>query len=134
MTARETCPYCGGDAIAGTTCPKSIACPTCDAAPGASCRRPSGHRAAAMHAARVELAEQADAAAAPAYLAVIGTPELERITRSAERNGWNARAHGAAAELARRGRPDPRRYAPNDPAAYRAPIIGAPLELEGWSS
>lgn len=57
---RETCWWCDGEAIVGTTCPRSIACPTCGAKRGAPCVRPSGHRAAELHAARIEQAERLD--------------------------------------------------------------------------
>jgi hypothetical protein len=50
------CPWCGGENTSGV-CPKSITCPKCGVGPGVSCRRPSGHRAAQLHAARIELAE-----------------------------------------------------------------------------
>lgn len=39
------------------TCPRSLSCPVCGARPGQSCKRPSGHRAAELHAARLALAE-----------------------------------------------------------------------------
>lgn len=54
---REVCTFCGGDAIVGTTCPKAIECPSCHAGAGESCKRPSGHRAAELHVARVAVAE-----------------------------------------------------------------------------
>lgn len=63
MTGRETCEWCGGQVIPGTTCPKSIACPTCGVGPGQSCRRPSDHRAAQLHAKRISTAEARDAPA-----------------------------------------------------------------------
>lgn len=62
MEEREPCPWCSGNAIVGTTCPKSIACPTCGARPGARCKRPSGHAAAELHDKRVGAAEAADRA------------------------------------------------------------------------
>lgn len=37
---------------------KAVACPTCGAKPGASCKRPSGHRAMAPHAARIDEAHR----------------------------------------------------------------------------
>jgi hypothetical protein len=58
--ARETCEWCGGEADPRTTCPRSIECPHCHAGPGSPCRRPSGHRASRLHAARIELAESND--------------------------------------------------------------------------
>jgi hypothetical protein len=62
--ALAECRWCGGTADTGSTCPRSIACPTCAAPAGASCKRPSGHRAAELHAARVALAESRPAATA----------------------------------------------------------------------
>lgn len=56
----ELCEWCGGLADPTTTCPKSIACPSCHAEPGQRCRRPSGHLATELHAARVEAAELRD--------------------------------------------------------------------------
>lgn len=50
------CTWCGGEDAQGP-CPKSVTCPRCDAGPGSSCRRPSGHRAARLHSARIKLAE-----------------------------------------------------------------------------
>lgn len=58
----DVCEWCGGEATTGV-CPKSLPCPVCPAQPGQSCKRPSGHRAASMHAARVDAAEQQDAEA-----------------------------------------------------------------------
>jgi len=58
----ETCEWCGGEAVKGSTCPKSVACPRCGANAGARCLRPSGHRTKTMHAARYELAEGVDLA------------------------------------------------------------------------
>jgi hypothetical protein len=57
------CEWCDGDALPGSTCPRSLTCPTCGAEPGSPCKRPSGHRAAVLHAARVDHAERRDAAA-----------------------------------------------------------------------
>lgn len=57
------CPHCGGDADPASTCPRAVACPHCGAAPGAPCRRPSGHRAMTLHADRWRHAEERDAAA-----------------------------------------------------------------------
>lgn len=57
---RELCPYCDGSVIPGTTCPKSITCPRCQATRGKRCRRPSGHDAAELHAERIEEAEKLD--------------------------------------------------------------------------
>ena len=50
-----------------STCPWAVDCPTCNAAPGLPCRRPSGHVAARMHRSRVELAEGFDDAAGLVY-------------------------------------------------------------------
>lgn len=55
--ARERCAWCGGDALIGTVCPKSLPCPHCDAQPGKRCKRPSGHQAMQLHAARIAAAE-----------------------------------------------------------------------------
>lgn len=54
---RATCAWCGGDAVIGTVCPKSLPCPTCKVAPGVKCKRPSGHAATQLHAARIAAAE-----------------------------------------------------------------------------
>lgn len=54
---RALCVWCGGEAVIGTVCPKSLPCPTCKAAPGARCKRPSGHQATQLHAARIAAAE-----------------------------------------------------------------------------
>jgi hypothetical protein len=59
----ERCRWCGADAAVGTTCPRSLACPTCGARPGRRCKRPSEHQAATMHAARWQAAERMDRAA-----------------------------------------------------------------------
>lgn len=59
MTERAVCEWCGAEADVTTTCPKSIACPTCKAQPGHPCKRPSGHKAAQLHADRVQKAETA---------------------------------------------------------------------------
>jgi hypothetical protein len=56
MPDREPCEWCGSPAAEGT-CPRSILCPTCKAAPGAACKRPSGHRAAVLHRDRIRMAE-----------------------------------------------------------------------------
>jgi hypothetical protein len=58
---RSYCKSCGGWAVYGSTCPKTIACPTCPAGYGQSCKRPSGHRAANVHASRCAAAEAIDA-------------------------------------------------------------------------
>lgn len=54
------CRYCGGTAIVGTTCPKSVECPVCGAGGGQRCQRPSGHLAPELHRDRIEAAEQLD--------------------------------------------------------------------------
>lgn len=59
----ETCPWCGGEVPAGgftETCPRSVACPTCDSGPGSPCYRPSGHRAPQLHATRLDAAAALD--------------------------------------------------------------------------
>lgn len=58
--ALELCQWCGGDAIAGSTCPRSLACPDCRQPAGSPCRRPSDHRADTLHASRIRAAEQLD--------------------------------------------------------------------------
>jgi hypothetical protein len=63
---RVVCEWCGGSAVAGSTCPKSIGCLSCPAGPGQNCRRPSGHPCR-MHAPRWEAAEAMDAAAGISY-------------------------------------------------------------------
>lgn len=60
MTETEPCPWCRGDVVPGTTCPKSIPCPKCHAPAGSSCKRPSGHRAMTLHADRIREAEALD--------------------------------------------------------------------------
>jgi hypothetical protein len=56
--AEERCKWCGGENTVGT-CPRAIECPTCGAAPGARCKRPSEHSGPmiAVHVARIEAAE-----------------------------------------------------------------------------
>lgn len=56
----EPCPYCGGIALIGTTCPKSLTCRTCQAKPGSPCMRPSGHKAMRLHVDRINDAERID--------------------------------------------------------------------------
>lgn len=68
----EACRWCGGEAIEGSTCPKSLECPKCGAAAGSSCRRPSGHRAMTLHSSRIDAAEAIDAAAG-----ILEEPTLE---------------------------------------------------------
>lgn len=60
MTDVDTCPHCGGEAVVGTTCPRAVPCPTCEAPAGTRCRRPSGHLADQLHAPRVRWAETID--------------------------------------------------------------------------
>lgn len=55
--AAARCEWCGGEALEGTTCPRSITCPTCGAGAGSPCRRPSGHRAMVLHVERIRAAE-----------------------------------------------------------------------------
>lgn len=57
------CVWCVGQVVPGSTCPRSVVCPTCSAGPGRPCRRPSGHRADQLHAGRIEYAERLDQAA-----------------------------------------------------------------------
>lgn len=59
VAVAQPCPWCGSDAAVGT-CPLAITCPHCDAPPGLGCKRPSGHRASVLHAARIEQAETRD--------------------------------------------------------------------------
>lgn len=54
----EECEWCGGVAVVGMVCPKSIACPHCGAERGQRCRRPSGHLAARLHQERIDKAEE----------------------------------------------------------------------------
>jgi hypothetical protein len=58
---------CGCGPQARGTCPHLTACPQCHAAPGAPCKRPSGHPAGAMHTERYRASERADAAACPSF-------------------------------------------------------------------
>lgn len=81
-----TCEWCGGDARVGTTCPRGITCPTCKAPAGSPCTRPSGHRAAVLHAARIHTAETRDlererelAAAVPPGQLTIGSVTFAEI-------------------------------------------------------
>lgn len=64
---RPACRWCGGRAVTGSVCPWSVRCPTCAAGPGLKCHRPSGHRAARMHATRYRLTEAEDLAAGIVY-------------------------------------------------------------------
>jgi hypothetical protein len=65
----EPCTWCGAAEAAPGTCPKSIECPVCHAAPGQRCVRPSEHPAPELHAARWRRAEEIDARALTATLA-----------------------------------------------------------------
>lgn len=50
------CRWCKGNVAEDAgPCPLSFTCPTCAAAPGSKCKRPSGHEASELHAARLEL-------------------------------------------------------------------------------
>ena len=53
------CKWCDG-VTRGDICPRSLDCPTCAAKPGASCKRPSGHRASELHAQRLNKAYALD--------------------------------------------------------------------------
>ena len=60
MKYTETkCTWCNG-VTRGDVCPRSLVCPTCDAQPGLSCKRPSGHRASELHNARIKTAYAID--------------------------------------------------------------------------
>ena len=59
MYEQIECKYCGGFSR-GDTCPKAVECPSCKAAPGKSCQRPSGHKASELHAERVAAAQEID--------------------------------------------------------------------------
>jgi hypothetical protein len=54
------CEWCGGLADPYSTCPRSLECPDCHARPGSPCKRPSGHKASRLHAARAAAAEAID--------------------------------------------------------------------------
>jgi hypothetical protein len=60
--SKITCPFCGGTVEMASCCPKSIACPKCNAAAGSRCRRPSGHQTDVFHMERVNEAERRDQA------------------------------------------------------------------------
>jgi len=62
LVARD-CPHCPTSTV-GETCPQSLPCPSCAAAPGKPCRRPSEHALSAAfagwHAERSAAAELVD--------------------------------------------------------------------------
>ena len=53
------CTWCKGN-TRGDTCPRSLQCPSCNATPGNSCKRPSGHTAPELHKDRVKAAYAID--------------------------------------------------------------------------
>jgi hypothetical protein len=53
------CEWCKGT-TRGDTCPKSIVCPSCNAAAGANCKRPSGHTCPQLHKDRINAAYAID--------------------------------------------------------------------------
>ncbi|KOU73163.1 hypothetical protein ADK61_23990 [Streptomyces sp. XY66] len=53
------CAFCDGEDL-GDTCPASLTCPTCKAAPRRRCCRPSGHTAEQWHRRRVRAADLED--------------------------------------------------------------------------
>jgi hypothetical protein len=54
MNYTETkCNWCDG-VTRGDVCPKSLECETCNAKPGNNCKRPSGHKASALHNSRIK--------------------------------------------------------------------------------
>ncbi len=56
ISAARHCEWCGGEVpVDAGPCPLSLECPTCKAKPGQWCGRPSEHRAAQLHRARVDL-------------------------------------------------------------------------------
>lgn len=67
MRGRSLCAWCGAETTDGSICPWSLPCPECYVEPGHRCRRPSGHKAARMHARRYLEAERLDAAAGIVY-------------------------------------------------------------------
>lgn len=62
------CEWCDGQVAEDAgPCPYSFECPTCGAKPGSKCKRPSGHEAAEVHRARIDLEHAAkDAERTPA--------------------------------------------------------------------
>ena len=62
-------------------CPYLFPCPTCHAAPGGICRRPSGHNAASLHIGRVK---EADREALRAHRSVVVAELGEAKTRQWE--------------------------------------------------
>jgi len=76
----EPCPYCGSDtADPDSTCPKSIPCPTCRAKSGRRCKRPSGHPAQRLHAARIEAAEADDRARGVSWTLADGGGQMQMV-------------------------------------------------------
>jgi hypothetical protein len=55
----QPCAFCDGGDL-GDTCPASLICPTCKAAPRQRCHRPSGHTAEQWHTWRVRAADLED--------------------------------------------------------------------------
>lgn len=53
------CEWCGGLITDGSTCPRSLECPSCHAQPGGPCRRPSGHNCD-IHVDRIKAAQAID--------------------------------------------------------------------------
>lgn len=47
------CAWCDAIVTDGSTCPRSLTCPACQAAPGHPCTRPNGHPADRLHAERI---------------------------------------------------------------------------------
>ena len=62
MIEIKECEFCEGT-TRGDTCFKAVVCPSCQAAPGRSCIRPSGHKASEIHADRIKAAQALDDAA-----------------------------------------------------------------------
>jgi hypothetical protein len=59
----QTCPWCAQDGwTIGETCPRSLPCQQCQAAPGEGCLRPAGDDANHLHVVRVQAAERLDEA------------------------------------------------------------------------
>lgn len=73
---RVPCVWCGGRAVEGSVCPRSLRCPTCGRGPGQRCKRPSEHDAAEMHATRWQAAEAIDRQALAEQAEELATPVL----------------------------------------------------------